>query len=42
MPHTRDARVSAAELDDPVPLVRRLLRNLFEATTGREDYDPFA
>jgi hypothetical protein len=34
--------VAAAALNDPRDLVRRLLRHLFEATTDRDEYDPFA
>jgi hypothetical protein len=37
----RHERVAAARLHDPRDLVRQLLRHLFEATTMREDYDPF-
>jgi hypothetical protein len=39
--YPRTDRVAAAELDDPRPLVRRLLRHLFEATTGRDNFEPF-
>lgn len=40
--YARTERVAAAELDDPATIARRMLRHLFEATTRREDFDPFA
>jgi hypothetical protein len=40
--YPRNERVAAAELDDPRTVARRMLRHLFEATTGQEDFDPFA
>ncbi len=39
--YPRHERVAAAELDDPETVARRLLRHLFEATTGHDDFDPF-
>jgi hypothetical protein len=38
----RTTRCAAEELIEPEPVVRELLRHLFEATTGRADFDPFA
>jgi hypothetical protein len=39
--YPRHERVAAAQLIDPRDLVRDLLRHLFDATTARDDYDPF-
>lgn len=39
--YPRTERVAASELLDSEPTVRRMLRHLFEATTGRDDFDPF-
>jgi hypothetical protein len=38
----RHDRVAAAELIEPEDTIRSLLRHLFDATTGREVFDPFA
>jgi hypothetical protein len=38
---SRTERVASSELLDSESVVRRMLRHLFEATTGRPDYDPF-
>jgi hypothetical protein len=41
--YPRTERIAAAaELDQPEDIARRFLRHLFEATTHREDFDPFA
>jgi hypothetical protein len=39
--YSRTERVAAAEMIDAEQLARRQLRHLFEATTGRDDFDPF-
>lgn len=39
--YPRHGRLAAAELLEPEAVTLRLLRHLFEATTGVEDYDPF-
>lgn len=38
----RTERVAAGTLREPKHLVRDMLRHLFEATTGRDDFDPFS
>jgi hypothetical protein len=38
----RTTRRAAAELIEPEPIAADLLRHLFEATTRRSDFDPFA
>jgi hypothetical protein len=40
--YSRTERIAAAELADPATVARRVLRHLFEATSRREDFDPFA
>jgi hypothetical protein len=40
--YPRTERVAAAELADPQAVARRMLRHLFEATTGQDEFDPFA
>jgi hypothetical protein len=40
--YTRTERVAAAELVEPEPVARRMLRHLFEAVTRQDDFDPFA
>jgi hypothetical protein len=40
--YTRTERVAAAELVEPEPVARRMLRHLFEAVTREDDFDPFA
>jgi len=41
--YTRTERVAAAELEDPQPVARRMLRHLLQAVALREDdWDPFA
>ncbi len=37
--YPRTERVAAAELDQPKLIARRMLRHLFEATTGRDQFD---
>lgn len=37
--YPRTERVAAAELDEPKVIARRVLRHLFEATTGRDNFD---
>lgn len=39
--YARTERVAASELDEPRDVARRMLGALFEATTGRGDFDPF-
>jgi hypothetical protein len=39
--YSRTERVAARELKDPQEVAGRMLRHLFEATTGREDFDAF-
>ena len=40
--YPRTEQVAASELLDLQTIARRMLRHLFEATTGRDDFDPFA
>lgn len=39
--YSRTRPLAAAELDEPQNLARDMLRPLFEATTRRDDFDPF-
>jgi len=39
--YPRTARIAATELNEPETVVRTMLRHLMEATTGRQDFDPF-
>jgi hypothetical protein len=39
--YRRTERVSASELAEPRDVVKRLIRHLFESTTGTVDFDPF-
>lgn len=40
--YPRTERLAASELSEPTDVARRMLGPLFEATTGRDDFDPFA